>query len=485
MSLAVHIAALVVCATIGLAVSAPSGPSNLTSEMVNPDATDLTRIETIELTTPDAPMTPRAGSFGTEVTNEALRNIPPSLAPVAATGRKSPNAGVSLSRVDLLRSADAMMPAQARMLDQTISIQGNGSEHVGGVEGAVDRVALEILQKLEKGKTLVIWAFDASGSLQAERERLSKHIEAVYAHIEKLDEKQLSKGDSLLSMVYSFGKDRRALTPKPTADTAAIRSAIHQVELDSTGVESTFQTVIEVVKRWGRFRVGNEKYQTMLIVVTDEVGDDEAKLEDAIATAAKAKVPVYVLGSSALFGENMGYMDYTDPKTKRTYNRLPVRQGPESIFIERVKLPYWYDGPQYETLDAGFGPYALSRLSGATQGIYFVTRLGPERYTFDPMRMREYRPDWVSRQRYEQMLAKDPLKMAVVKAAMVTQQNNLPGQPSLTFPAAGTPEFKEQMRRQPSDRGPHSRYREFGDRPNQRGGQIPRSRKLQALAGAL
>ena len=46
--------------------------------------------------------------------------------------------------------------------------------------------------------------------------------------------------------------------------------------------------------------------------------------------------------------------------------------------LEQIRLPFWYDGDQYDILDAGFGPYALSRLAGATGGIYFVTRLGHE-----------------------------------------------------------------------------------------------------------
>src|SRR5271157_237419 len=77
------------------------------------------------------------------------------------------------------------------MMGQTVSIRGNGAEHVGGVEGAVDRIAVEILHRLEQGRTLVIWAFDASGSLQAERQRLSKHIETIYTHITQLDENHL------------------------------------------------------------------------------------------------------------------------------------------------------------------------------------------------------------------------------------------------------------------------------------------------------
>ena len=69
----------------------------------------------------------------------------------------------------------------------------------------------------------------------------------------------------------------------------------------------------------------------MVIVVTDEVGDDEERLEDAIAAAQKAKVPVYVLGSQAIFGRNEGYVNYIDPKTKHVFHGVPVRQGPESV----------------------------------------------------------------------------------------------------------------------------------------------------------
>ena len=119
-------------------------------------------------------------------------------------------------------------------------------------------------------------------------------------------------------------------------------------------------------------------------------------------------MPVYVLGSQAIFGRVEGYMDYTDPKTKQVYRHLPVRQGPESVMLEQIRLPFWYDGPQYDTLDAGFGPYALSRLAGATGGIYFVTRMGPSRMGFDPAMMREYKPDWVSRGQYEPNLVEEP-----------------------------------------------------------------------------
>ena len=108
-------------------------------------------------------------------------------------------------------------------------------------------------------------------------------------------------------------------------------------------------------------------------------------------------MPVYVLGSQAVFGRYEGYMNYVDPKTKQVFYNVPVRQGPESVMLEQIRLPFWYGGLQYDILEAGFGPYALSRLAGATGGIYFVTRFDTRRMGFDPARMREYKPDWVRR----------------------------------------------------------------------------------------
>ena len=58
--------------------------------------------------------------------------------------------------------------------------------------------------------------------------------------------------------------------------------------------------------------------------------------------------------------------------------------------------------------------------------------------------MREYRPDWVSVEQYARAIQKDPIRNAVLQAALVTQQQ-LPGQPGLTFPAADDPEFKDRM----------------------------------------
>jgi hypothetical protein len=445
MSLIVHGLLLVGLAFAGYQVHR-EGQREFRSELVDNRVSSETMYQDLDQSAdPPAPES-AAGSFAPTLAPtitsapSTAGGVPVSAAPEEATRALAPD----LAKLDVRRATEVVLPT-ANLLAQSVSIRGNGAEMVGGVEGAVDRIAIEIIRHLEQGPSLVVWAFDASGSLQAERQRLGKHIETIYTHIQQLDENQLSADSGLLTMVVAFGRDRKALLPKPTAERSEIREAIQSVVQDETGVENTFTTVAEIVNRWGRYKdANNHVYRTMVIVVTDEVGDDENRLEEAIALAQRAKVPVYVLGNQALFGRVEGYMNYTDPKTKYVFYGLPVRQGPESAMLEQIRLPFWYDGPQFEIVEAGFGPYALSRLASATGGIYFVTRFNSRRMGFDPARMREYKPDWVARDRYEKQIEHSPLRQAILTAAQITRQR-LPGMPSLYFPPADIPEFKEEM----------------------------------------
>lgn len=386
----------------------------------------------------DEPVMEASGSFAPLL---ATANTP-GAASAAVAARDDSFAAADFGRRDVQRVVDVVAPT-ATTLGETFSIQGDGAEHVEGVEGAVDRVAVEIVRRLERGRTLVAWAFDASLSLAAERKRLAEHIESVYAHIGQLDRDRLASDGGLLTSVVGYGRGVRAMTPRPTDDLAAIREAVVAVPPDPTGDENTFGAVAEIVSRLGGFKNDDgDAYNLMVIVVTDEVGSDQERLEPTIALARKREVPVYVLGSQSLFGKPERRMDYYDPVTKYLHRGIRVDAGPESAMIEQIRLPFWYGGPQYEEVESGFGPYALSRLAGATGGIYFVARFDEAKMGFDASRMKEYRPDWGPFREYEADIRRDPLRQAVVNAALITQQN-LPGMPTLQFPSLDAPNFKD------------------------------------------
>ncbi len=441
-SLAAHVAILAALGVVGIAAQVDL-KREITGQAVDTTIPPFDATEVHDIDQPGlAAVLDPVGSSAPTAGPIPLAGSAPVAPPTKAEG--GDGAKMTLAGANLTRPGEMILPTAAT-LSQAVSIRGSGVEHIGGVEGAVDRIAMELLGRLERGKTLVVWAFDASGSLVAERKKLAESIEQVYAHINQLDKDQVATGDALMTMVAAFGNERKPMFPEPTNDPSVIVNAIRDVPLDTTGIETTFTTVGWIVNKWGKYKDGRgQKYQTVVIVVTDEVGDDQDQLERAIAAASAAKAPVYVFGSPALFGKVEGRMSYTDPRTKKTYANLPVTQGPESVALETIHLPFWYGGDQYDNLDAGFGPYALNRMTGATGGIYFIARMGTSRLTFDPNAMREYRPDYVNAEQYARSLQKDPLRGAVIQAAMITQQK-LPGQPGLSFPAADSPEFKEAM----------------------------------------
>jgi hypothetical protein len=442
-SLTLHALLLVVLAVVGHQVHRVA-QREFRSQVLDSSLGNESTFQDLDQSSEPPSLIPAAGSFAPNLST-TVTSAPSTAGAVPVSSDAAGAMPTELTPLDVRRATEIVIPS-ATLLGQAVSIKGNGAEHVGGVEGAVDRIAVEILRRLEQGRTLVVWAFDASGSLRAERQRLVKHIETVYTHIAQLDENQLAADKGLLTLVVAFGEDRKAMTPKPTAELSEILEAIGNVPTDETGIESTFTTVAEILGNWGRYKDSSGRaYHPMVIVVTDEVGDDEERLEVAVERAQRAKVPVYVLGSQALFGRVWGAMDYVDPRTKQLYRGVQVRQGPESALIEQIQLPFWYDGPQFDVLEAGFGPYALSRLASATGGIYFVTRFNSRRMGFDPARMREYKPDWVRRDQYEAAIARSPLRQAIVNAAQVTQQQKLPGMPSLFFPAVESPNFKDYM----------------------------------------
>jgi len=316
-------------------------------------------------------------------------------------------------------------------------VRGVAGVGVTGAKGAIDRITHEILLSLEDRDTLVVWLFDQSGSLVRQRREINGRLERIYEELGIVHEdigNPTSNKQPLLTAVVGFGSRINWALQKPTADHAAIRSAVDSIKLDESGVENVFSAVYATAEEFKKWR---RKRNTMLIVVSDEVGDDHRKmLEPCVELCRKQAMPVYVLGVPAAFGEVETELKWVDPDPK--YDQSPkwgrVNQGPESLRAERLQLPF-SKGVQ-ETMDSGFGPFALTRLCYQTGGIYFsihpnrnpgrrVGRRETEAFTshfayfFDPQRMRPYRPEYVSIQEYDRRAKGNLARSAVLRSAQM------------------------------------------------------------------
>jgi hypothetical protein len=350
------------------------------------------------------------------------------------------------------RPADFALTDASYQVQQVVGlVQSNQSSKgltgVGatGTDGAVDRVTYEILQMMEERPTLVVWLFDQSGSLHERKKEIRERFNKIYEElgiVQQTDENLKGKEDDprLLTSVVAFGDNVNLITPKPLSDLGEIQKAIDSIEVDTTGNEKVFTALYLAGEQYKHLRSTRSRKEpernVMMIVVTDERGDDAEGLDSTIKLYRQFAMPVYVIGSPAPFGREFTYIRYIDPDPQ--YDQTPtwaqVDQGPESIFPERVQIGFDNNYFEEPVIDSGFGPFALSRLCYETGGIYFTVH--PNRrydgrvregeigayasrmeYFFDPERMFQYRPEYISKEEYVQRVAKSPLRQSLVKAA--------------------------------------------------------------------
>jgi|688.fasta_scaffold00745_29 hypothetical protein len=331
------------------------------------------------------------------------------------------------------------------------AVRGMTGVGTTGTDGAVDRVTYEILQSLEERPTLVVWVFDSSISMVKRRQEISDRFDRIYQQLgivqaEKEKREGASEVPPLLTSVLSFGSEVELLTKQPTDDLAEIRSAIEKIGNEG-GDEMVFHAIKTAVDKFKSFRVAkgnNPARNVMLLVVTDERGDDLQLAEETIKSCRFQTIPCYVLGVPAPFGRDKAFIKFVefDPAYAQVEDWAEVDQGPETLYPERVKLGYQDNYMEEPVLDSGFGPYALSKLCYETGGIYFsihpnrklnakVDRRETEAfasqmsYFFDPDVMDRYRPDYLSESEYLARVKKSPLRYAVLNAAQLSRAGTL------------------------------------------------------------
>ncbi len=329
-------------------------------------------------------------------------------------------------------------------VSENMMVKGMGSVGATGAAGAIDRIANEILLSLDQRPTLVVWLFDQSGSLSLQRELIAQRFERVYDELGIIEAAgnrafQRHQDKPLLTSIASFGASIQMLTPKPTDDITKIKASVRSIVDDPSGRENVFQAVYYVADKFRSYRLKRDRRNVMIVVFTDEAGDDVGRLDAAVGLCRKFEIPVYVVGVPAPFGRLDTEVKYIDPDP--TFDQTPqwprVHQGPESLMPERIKLSLSGTGGRNgrdERIDSGFGPFGLCRLTHETGGLYFAVH--PNRQVggrvgrgetasmtahlstfFDTRVMRSYRPDYIPVEQYHRRLEENKARAALVTAA--------------------------------------------------------------------
>ncbi len=348
-----------------------------------------------------------------------------------------------------------------------MAVPGIAGRATENTEGAIDRITQEILSSLEDNPTLVVWMFDQSASLLKQREEVVRRFDKVYSELGQLQARgaeEFTKHSDvpLLTQVVSFGNNWTRRLPKPTDDLEAIKEAVAGIEVDETGMENVFQAVVYVCREYMNMArldktSGKRERNVMVVILSDECGDDIEHIEEAIHLCRKGLIRVFTVGVPAPFGRENTYVKWVDPDPQydQSVQWAPVRQGPETYLPERINLGFTQRLEEEEAIDSGFGPFGLTRLCWQSGGIYFTVhpnrRAPGERVPqwqtstyaafisrfFDSEVMRPYRPDYVSVGEYMNQVKQNKCREALLTAA---QQSRL--QP-MTPPQLRFPKFDE------------------------------------------
>lgn len=368
-----------------------------------------------------------------------------------------------------LLTDDDFEKASAEVLS-SMPVKGSVGQSVTGASGAVDRITQEILLSLAERKTLVVWAFDQSASLMRQREEIVQRFDRIYEELGMLEasgHEAFSNHDDkpLLTQVCGFGSKFNVMLDDPTDSLTQIKEAIEAIPRDDTGLEYVFSSVIEIVDKYKSLRrikrgTGERERNVLIVIVSDEAGDDINRLDDAVSACTQHEIPVYVVGIPAPFGRQVTQVKWVDPDPNfdQSPQWAPVSQGPESVMAERLKLEFTGGNfSDLEKIDSGFGPFALTRLCYESGGIYFAVhpnrRVGRRvreretadysaslQYFFEPKDMRRYKPDYVSVKTYMSRINRNKARYALVQAAQASKTNALQS-PILRFPKFDEAQF--------------------------------------------
>jgi hypothetical protein len=327
---------------------------------------------------------------------------------------------------------DLMTQPSRDQMTAVMETQGT-TEHTGGTEGAMDRLAFEITNAVQDKETLVVWLFDASGSVKERRDAIADRFHNVY---EQVGLKGIGESDRLLTAAATFGEKTVFLAKEPTSDVTPLTDKIREIPADESGKEMVFTALEDITRKWGNFRT-KERRNVMYIIVTDERGDDFDKMENVISQLARVGIKVHCVGNAAIFGKEKAYVQYTWEEDGKSFtDYLPVDAGPESFYPELLDIDFWglTNRRGLNNMSSSFGPYPLNRLCAETGGLFLVAQENGRAVKYDYEIMRAYQPDYSPIRELDQTIRDNKAIASLIDATRALRIERL-SMPTLSFDA--------------------------------------------------
>jgi len=359
---------------------------------------------------------------------------------------------------------DFVIPRASEVLEGRTGFKGD-VQPASEIGEALDLLAREILVRLGRQRVVVAWMFDESESMRDDQQAVLAKFDRIVGELgTRVDETAATRGerqaetdkaddnpkaratrrreratiDPLRHVVIGFGEQFDLMQP-PTADEKAITEAVNKLRVDTTGVENTFGAVARTLQQYGS--LSSPEQQLMVVIVTDESGDDLDNVENVLADCKRLRVPVFVIGRQAMFGTDRLQYRWVDAQTREVY-WVTIRRGPETAAFETLQ----WDGLHLRREDqpSGFAPYDLARLTKETGGRYYIlptvenerVRQIEKAYSYNEIR--ELAPDYEGRIPYLRRRNESRLRSTMAEIIRITAEFGLreefPVDPQATLP---------------------------------------------------
>lgn len=284
---------------------------------------------------------------------------------------------------------------------QELKIGGGGPVH------GPHPLAAALLRDVGNDKSLIVWMVDADLDDKHRREGIPIVIEPVLAELEA---KFAAKGDQLFHSVVAVGTTTRFLTENPTNDWTKIRRAFKAIKSDGSGMDIVFTGARETAMKYRRYQTSGLR-KLVIVLVSDEIGDDEKEADEAAALFVRNRVTFHAIAPTAAFGRRYIHDRWVDPVTKFKFY-LPLKRGPFTRRLEFVAL-----SRDDTLLSAGFGPFHLAMLTNRSGGVFVPFgdgRLHTPPYA--PTVLSRYLPDYSDAKSYAE-IELTPRRLELVKIA--------------------------------------------------------------------
>lgn len=318
--------------------------------------------------------------------------------------------------------------AQARnTMIRSTSLRGGGTSRFGNgktvganssVEENVERLRTEIASSIDFAPTMIVWIVDSTLSASELRTSWANGAKKLYTDFQTSGLPGGKPAESLSTAIVSFGEKTDFVLEQPTTDFNEVIGKLSAIQTDNSGKESTFATIGQVFDKYGPIKQQQAR-ELMVVVVTDEAGDDWQQVDAVVEKANATGVRVYAIGVPAPMGRKMAE---AAPQESRSDGMPAMLQGPETRYSQRVDMKFNSGGFGGDDVDSGYGPFALNYLAYQTRGSFLVSRLRSAPWPGSAMRfddevMRKYPPQFLTEAQYQAKLSENKALAALHQAA--------------------------------------------------------------------